>query len=1212
MPPAGQPPPPRRSTRIKRKAEQLAAAPPPPVEPPRPSKRARPANRKRTADQKASSPLIKYKPSKDTVFLSSNYTSFSWTPNVPTRKGAVDLSKAISDFGGDVHEYFISKKAGVHAATTDNPSYMYRHLGSLTLKCIRTSNAYVQEWKKSTDEHINLTSEFFRESRGQNPELINALFSMTTPYQEPYQAPYLVLLAERKACAAMNIKNGSDLIAQVYVGRLLFELIAYEDIRILFNSLDASVPFHALPAQVESPQTLAKSPPPAGDDSFTLSGLLRRAESTGYPNLTPYQRQKVRDYLNIDLYPFQEQTVRWMLDKEDDFFSINDYFWEERSFTNLRNSERNYFYYFPRAGELRLCKPPSTRGGMVTEEMGLGKTIEALALIAAQKQPHKLQELEIFCHERPRGVTITDGKVSVSRLRLQNQENYDFGPCPLNFGDEIVDYNPDEPFPKILKVRRWPAKSSLVLCPVSLLGQWRREARQRAPNLTLTVWHPTLGKGKAGTDSSVAVGEEASDIVLATYEALARDPTLSKITWKRLILDEAQVTRRSTAQVARDTFNLRSHSRFLMTGTPIVKDLDDLRGELAFLRIWPFTLLEDGFWEQRIRFPFLAQRETRLIDHLLSITMMRHTKAQHLAIQLPPRTYETIEVELTGSHRALYCFILTCCLEELGLWGEFGRFSAPRHIRTLLRILVSACISPSLINLSNLDLLRRNIWARRRIFSGRTNQEKIELQKVTAAEAIKFLAETGTRIVRDSNRTHASLASASHGNPAMFENMDIDDLRAVVEARGILPAAGLAVKRERLIALAAGGVHRLDGDTLQELHQTIVQLRILPPREAIELTRQEATSRLRSHYASCGSAGGSESIHEAGFAALMKLIEKDESPSCPVCLTAAIDRVALTKCGHFYCIDCITLMFDSSSGRTVRCAICRREITGSMAVEVKRKSSQMVEEVENEELADDGDGREAAEAETHAMAIISEADAQRYENAPRPSREEAWAEYLEIGLAPQRYRHIGLNPELPSLDAEFLQHLAATEARNAVPPKLYALRELIRSCSPETKFCVVAETADSLKGICAWLSSQGISSVGVGAPGWRGSARSIGEAVDEFCTDPTIRVFLLNTANSAGLTLTVAQYVVFMETMVRVTDEMQAAARVHRIGQTRPVKIVRIIAKNTIEEQIMFRRGEILSAAQETHALISPSAGETPASDIVRLFMDSRPDLAYI
>lgn len=32
-----------------------------------------------------------------------------------------------------------------------------------------------------------------------------------------------------------------------------------------------------------------------------------------------------------------------------------------------------------------------------------------------------------------------------------------------------------------------------------------------------------------------------------------------------------------------------------MTMTPIVKDLDGLREELPFLRIWPFTLLEDGF-----------------------------------------------------------------------------------------------------------------------------------------------------------------------------------------------------------------------------------------------------------------------------------------------------------------------------------------------------------------------------------------------------------------------------------------------------------------------------------------------------------------------------------------------------------------------------------------------------------------------------------------
>lgn len=1201
MPPSD-PPAPRRSTRIKRKVERLVAAPPPQSSPPPPKKPKLATNHQPHANP---SPSVDYKPSPETVFLAQGYKTFSWIPPTSRRKGAIDMAKTIANFDDDVHSYFTSKKAGDHAADNRTSAAMYRHVGAVTVAKFLPDETFRTAWKKSTQKEIHISDEVLATCEGADKKLLNALYSMAKPFQEPYEAPYIVLLANAKKCASINSKNGSDLQVEVYIGRLLFELIAYEDIKVLFTALRPSVPFAPLPQVPQYPQTLAKSPAPPNDDRYSLSGLLRRAESTGYATLTEEQRHKVKEHLKVDLYPFQEQTVRWMIDKEVDSYPINDYFWEERYFTTSSRKKTCKFYYFPMAGELRLRKPPPTRGGMVTEEMGLGKTIEALALIAAQRKTHAVQELDIYCEDKPQGVSISGGKVNVNRLRQQNQDSHNFVPSLLNFGDEVLDHNPDEEFPKTIKVRRWPAKSTLVLCPSSLLGQWKREAKQRAPSLSVEVWKPTQGRKFRGTDSSVAVGEDARDIVLATYETLSRDPLLSKITWKRLILDEAQLTRRSSAQVARDTFNLRSYSRFLMTGTPIVKDLDDLRGELAFLRIWPFTLFEDGFWESRIFLPFVMRRSTTLIDHLLSVTMIRHTKAQQLSIELPQRTYQTIEVELSASHRAVYCFILTCCLEELDLWGTSISLSVPRQIRALLRILVSSCICPSLVNLTNLDLIRRNIWARRRFFNGPRQQgafNNVKLEEVSPTDAIRFLAETGTRIVRDSNRSHASLNHASSNNPETYANMDIDDLRAVVESRGLLPV-GRTIKRDRLVQLAVGGVHRLSGDTLEELHNTIVQLRLLPMATAALLTREHATALLMSHYASTEAKGTSDSIHEAGFAALMKLIERDESPSCPVCLMPSVDRIALTKCGHFYCMDCITLMFESGGGRTVRCAICRRQITSSGgAVEVKRKEQSSFKSKKEIECLEEKE--EAPETEPYALSIISEADVRRYASSPQPTTEEAWTEYREIGLAPRRYRNIGLNPDLPSLDADFLRHMAATQAPNAVAPKLYALRELIRSTEPGTKFCVVAETTDSLKGICTWLEKQGIRSVGVGAPGWRGTTRSVGDAVEMFCTDPSIQIFLLNTANSAGLTLTVAQYVVFMETMVRITDEMQAAARVHRIGQTRPVKIIRIVAKNTIEEQIMFRRGEILSAAQETNALISPSGSETPAGEIIRLFRD--------
>jgi SNF2 family DNA or RNA helicase len=59
-------------------------------------------------------------------------------------------------------------------------------------------------------------------------------------------------------------------------------------------------------------------------------------------------------------------------------------------FTQTHPSDGGSYYFFPEAGELRIERPPTVKGGIVAEEMGLGKTVEIVALIAADKAKHAL------------------------------------------------------------------------------------------------------------------------------------------------------------------------------------------------------------------------------------------------------------------------------------------------------------------------------------------------------------------------------------------------------------------------------------------------------------------------------------------------------------------------------------------------------------------------------------------------------------------------------------------------------------------------------------------------------------------------------------------------------------------------------------------------------------------------------------------------------
>ena len=62
------------------------------------------------------------------------------------------------------------------------------------------------------------------------------------------------------------------------------------------------------------------------------------------------------------------------------------YYWERRSFP-----DGDDFYYFPHGGHVLLEPPPVVSGGLLADEMGYGKTITALALIAADLEKNPLK-----------------------------------------------------------------------------------------------------------------------------------------------------------------------------------------------------------------------------------------------------------------------------------------------------------------------------------------------------------------------------------------------------------------------------------------------------------------------------------------------------------------------------------------------------------------------------------------------------------------------------------------------------------------------------------------------------------------------------------------------------------------------------------------------------------------------------------------------------
>ncbi|XP_072179919.1 chromodomain-helicase-DNA-binding protein 1-like [Diadema setosum] len=96
----------------------------------------------------------------------------------------------------------------------------------------------------------------------------------------------------------------------------------------------------------------------------------------------------------------------------------------------------------------------------------------------------------------------------------------------------------------------------------------------------------------------------------------------------------------------------------------------------------------------------------------------------------------------------------------------------------------------------------------------------------------------------------------------------------------------------------------------------------------------------------------------------------------------------------------------------------------------------------------------------------------------------------------------------------------------------------------------------------------------------RGEERYL--AVKNFNQRDDTFAFLLSTkAGGQGLNLVGADTVIFVDSDFNPQNDLQAAARAHRIGQTRPVKIIRLIGRDTVEELIMRRADEKLKLTND-------------------------------
>ncbi|HEY2551838.1 MAG TPA: DEAD/DEAH box helicase [Streptosporangiaceae bacterium] len=239
-------------------------------------------------------------------------------------------------------------------------------------------------------------------------------------------------------------------------------------------------------------------------------------------------------------------------------------------------------------------------GGVLADSMGLGKTIQLLALLAYERQPG-------------------DGRA----------------PAP-----------------------------TLLVCPMSLVGNWEQEAAAFTPQLRVHVHH---GAGRLSGEQLAAALDDA-DLVITTYAIAARDRAeLAGLHWARVVCDEAQNIKNSAARQAQAVRALPARSRLALTGTPVENRLSDLWSILEFSN--PGLLGSAEKFRTRFAVPIERHADEEAARQLRRLTgpfILRRLKTDTSIISdLPDKQEIKVWCNLTAEQASLYQATVTDMLARI-------------------------------------------------------------------------------------------------------------------------------------------------------------------------------------------------------------------------------------------------------------------------------------------------------------------------------------------------------------------------------------------------------------------------------------------------------------------------------------------------------------------------------------------------------------------
>ena len=200
-------------------------------------------------------------------------------------------------------------------------------------------------------------------------------------------------------------------------------------------------------------------------------------------------------------------------------------------------------------------------------------------------------------------------------------------------------------------------RPTLLVCPTSVINNWKREAARFAPGLPVLVHH---GTGRAKGE---AFARSAADyaMVVTSYGLVQRDiKTIRSVQWSGIVLDEAQNIKNSETKQARAVRSIPSDYQFALTGTPVENRVADLWSIMEFLN--PGFLGGQQKFRQDFLLPIQAGQDEEAAKMLRRATgpfILRRLKTDKSVISDLPDKIEIKEYcALTKEQATLYASVL--------------------------------------------------------------------------------------------------------------------------------------------------------------------------------------------------------------------------------------------------------------------------------------------------------------------------------------------------------------------------------------------------------------------------------------------------------------------------------------------------------------------------------------------------------------------------